>query len=141
MIQMSHFLEPYREDQTDCEAGVIVMFLPPSLLDLNPIEEYFGVPKKFIKNYWDERSLFRREFKMCMQSYVDVVSDSADIAESLPLCRNICYTTFQRNENTIDIPRYFTRALYILCSGALSTISQCYSYSQIAIQRLASLCR
>jgi hypothetical protein len=41
--------------------------------DFNPIEEYFGVFKKFIKKKWHENEDFiAREFKMFLEWCVDV---------------------------------------------------------------------
>ena len=44
-------------------AGVVVEFLSSYSLDFNPIEEYFGVLKRFIKKKWHENEDFiAREF-------------------------------------------------------------------------------
>jgi transposase len=58
-----------------CRAvGVIVAFLSPYSPDFNPIEEHFGVLKRFIKKHWRENKDFiRREFKMYLEWCVDVV--------------------------------------------------------------------
>lgn len=39
-------------------AGVILKYLCPYSLDLDPIEEYFGVLKGFIKKNWHENEQF-----------------------------------------------------------------------------------
>jgi transposase len=39
------------------DAGVVLEFLPPYSPDLNPIEEYFSVLKKFIKKKWHENEV------------------------------------------------------------------------------------
>jgi hypothetical protein len=63
------------------EAGVVLVFLPPYSPDFNPIEEYFGVLKKFIKKHWHENEDFiKREFQMYLEWCVDVVGDDVDIA-------------------------------------------------------------
>ena len=65
------------------DAGVVVEFLPPYSPDFNPIEEHFGVLKKFIKKKWHENEDFiAREFKMFLEWCVDVVGDDAHIAEN-----------------------------------------------------------
>jgi len=65
------------------DAGVVLEFLPPYSPDFNPIEEYFGVLKKFIKKKWHENEDFiAREFQMFLEWCVDVVGDDERIAES-----------------------------------------------------------
>jgi transposase len=50
------------------EAGVVIEFLSPYSPDFNPIEEHFGVLKKFIKKKWYENKDFiTREFKMFLE--------------------------------------------------------------------------
>jgi hypothetical protein len=45
--------------------GLVLEFLLLCLSDFNPIEEHFGVLKKFIKKKWHENEDFiAREFKM-----------------------------------------------------------------------------
>ncbi|KAF6783011.1 hypothetical protein CSOJ01_15943 [Colletotrichum sojae] len=64
------------------EAGVVLEFLSPYSPDFNPIEEYFGVLKRFIKKKWCENEDFiAREFKMFLEWCVDVVGDDTDVAE------------------------------------------------------------
>jgi transposase len=67
-----------------CEqVGVKVEFLSAYSPDFNPIEEYFGVLKKFIKNKWHENEDFiAREFKMFLEWCVDVVGDDTQTAEN-----------------------------------------------------------
>lgn len=76
-----HNLEKIREM---CKrAGVILKFLCPYSPDFNPIEEYFGVLKRFIKKHWYENErLIQIDFKMYLEWCVDVVGDDVDIAES-----------------------------------------------------------
>ena len=65
------------------EAGVVLEFLSPYSPDFNPIEEHFGVLKKFIKKKWRENEDFiAREFKMFLEWCVDVVGSDAHIAEN-----------------------------------------------------------
>jgi transposase len=65
------------------DAGVVLEFLPPYSPDFNPIEEYFGVLKKFIKKKWHENEDFiAREFKMYLEWCVDVVGNDVHIAEN-----------------------------------------------------------
>jgi transposase len=65
------------------EAGVILEFLSPYSPDFNPIEEHFGVLKKFIKRKWHENEDFiSREFKMFLEWCVDVVGDDEHIAQN-----------------------------------------------------------
>jgi hypothetical protein len=60
------------------DAGVVLESLSPYSPDFNPIEEYFGVLKKFIKKKWHENEDFiSREFKMFLEWCVDVVGDDA----------------------------------------------------------------
>lgn len=64
------------------EAGVVLELLSPYSPDFNPIEEYFGVLKKFIKKKWHKNEDFiAREFGMFLEWCVDV-GDDAEIAES-----------------------------------------------------------
>jgi transposase len=50
------------------DAGVVLEFLCPYSPDFNPIEEHFGVLKKFIKKSWPENEDFvTREFKMFLE--------------------------------------------------------------------------
>jgi transposase len=50
------------------DAGVVVELLPSYSPDFNPIEEHFGVLKKFIKKKWHENEDFiGREFKMFLE--------------------------------------------------------------------------
>lgn len=63
------------------DVGVVLEFLPPYSPDFNPIEEHFGVLKKFINKKWHENENFiAREFKIFLELCVDVVGDDADIA-------------------------------------------------------------
>jgi transposase len=65
------------------DAGVVLEFLSPYSPDFNPIEEYFGVLKKFIKKKWHENKDFiSREFKMFLEWCVDVVGNDAHIVEN-----------------------------------------------------------
>jgi transposase len=65
------------------DAGVILEFLSPYSPDFNPIEEHFGVLKRFIKKKWYENEDFiAREFKMFLEWCVDVVGADAHIAEN-----------------------------------------------------------
>ena len=65
------------------DAGVVVDYLLLYSPDFNPIKEYFGVLKKFIKKKCHENEdLIAREFQMFLEWCVDVVGDDADIAES-----------------------------------------------------------
>jgi transposase len=50
------------------DIGVVLEFLSPYSPDFNPIEEYFGVLKKFIKKKWqDNEDFIAREFKMFLE--------------------------------------------------------------------------
>lgn len=65
------------------EAGVVLEFLSPYSPDFNPIEEYFGALKRFIKKKWHENEHFiAREFKMFLEWCVDVVGDDDVNAEN-----------------------------------------------------------
>ncbi|KAI1839588.1 hypothetical protein JX266_014202, partial [Neoarthrinium moseri] len=62
-----------RIQQMCLEAGVKVVFLPPYSPDFNPIEEHFGVLKRFIRKTWFENNDFiQRDFKMYLEWCVDV---------------------------------------------------------------------
>jgi len=41
-----------RIEQMCCDAGMKLVYLPPYLSDLNPIEEFFAELKAFIKQSW-----------------------------------------------------------------------------------------
>ncbi|KAK4076900.1 hypothetical protein Purlil1_12524 [Purpureocillium lilacinum] len=49
------------------DAGVVVEFLSPYSPEFNPIEEYFGVLKRFIKNWYENEDFIKREFKMYLE--------------------------------------------------------------------------
>jgi transposase len=85
------------------DAGVVVEFLSPYSPDFNPIEEHFGVLKRFIKKKWHENEDFiAREFKMFLEWCVDVVGDDADIGEPLPSCRDIYHEASEIDASTIN---------------------------------------
>lgn len=59
-----------------------VVFLPPYSPDFNPIEEYFGVLKRFIKKHWYENEeLIKLDFQMFLEWCVRVVGDDYWIAQ------------------------------------------------------------
>jgi transposase len=65
------------------DAGVILEFLSLYSPDFNPIEEHFGVLKKFIKKKWHENEDFISwEFKMFLERCVDVVGSDTHIAKN-----------------------------------------------------------
>jgi transposase len=65
------------------DVRVVLEFLPLYSPNFNPIEEHFGVLKKFIKKKWHENEDFiAREFKMFLEWYVDVVGDNVYIIEN-----------------------------------------------------------
>jgi transposase len=56
------------------EAGVILRFLPPYSPDLNPIEEFFGELKAYIRQVWDEHEGFiRADFLSFLEECVTIV--------------------------------------------------------------------
>lgn len=76
-----HHLERIRKICAD--AAVRLEYLPPYSPDLNPIEEYFSVLKRFIKKNWHENEdLIAREFSLFLEWCVDVVGDEANMAEN-----------------------------------------------------------
>lgn len=59
-----------------------VVFLPHYSPDFNPIEEYFGVLKRFIKKHWYENEeLIKLDFQMLLEWCVRVVGDDYWIAQ------------------------------------------------------------
>jgi transposase len=57
-----------------CDAGVLLLYLPPYSPHLNPIEEFFAELKAFIKKQWRENEDSRyRDFKVFLEWCVDVV--------------------------------------------------------------------
>jgi hypothetical protein len=51
------------------EAGVIIIFLPPYSPDFNPIEEKFGMLKRFIEKHWYENEdCIHRDFGSFLES-------------------------------------------------------------------------
>jgi transposase len=58
------------------DAGVILLYLPPYSLDLNPIEEFFAELKAFIKKYWYEyEDNPHQNFTAFLEWCVSVVGD------------------------------------------------------------------
>ncbi|CEF83440.1 hypothetical protein FGSG_08962 [Fusarium graminearum PH-1] len=58
------------------EAGVVLKFLPPYSPDLNPIEEYFGELKTYIKQVWDEyEDVIRHNFGLFLEECVRTVGE------------------------------------------------------------------
>ena len=56
------------------DAGVILVYLPPYSLDLNPIEEFFAELKAFIKKQWYEyKDSPHQDFKVFLEWCVGVV--------------------------------------------------------------------
>jgi transposase len=64
------------------DAGVVLIFLCPYSLDFNPIEEHFGVLKRFIKKWHENEDFIIKEFKMFLEWCVNVVGSDAHIAEN-----------------------------------------------------------
>jgi len=63
------------------EAGVVLRFLPPYSPDLNPIEEFFGELKAYIRKCWDEHEGFiRADFSSFLEECVTVVGGRVAIA-------------------------------------------------------------
>jgi transposase len=62
---------------------MVLEFLLPYSPDFNPIEEYFGVLKKFIKKKWYENEDFiARKFKIFLEWCVNIIGDNEDVVES-----------------------------------------------------------
>ena len=58
------------------EAGVVLLYLPPYSPDSNPIEEFFGELKTYIRQVWDEREEFvRAGFMSFLEECVTVVGN------------------------------------------------------------------
>ena len=65
------------------DAGVVLELLSLYSPDFNPIEEYFGVLKKFTKRKWHRNEDFiAREFKVFLEWCVDRVGADAHMAEN-----------------------------------------------------------
>lgn len=57
------------------DARVVLLFLPPYLLNFNSIEEFFGELKMYIRQGWDEYEGFiRADFLSFLEECIDVVS-------------------------------------------------------------------
>jgi len=56
------------------DAGVVLLYLPPYSPDLNPIEEFFGELKMYIRQVWDDQEGFvRADFQSFLEECMDVV--------------------------------------------------------------------
>jgi transposase len=56
------------------DAGVILRYLPPYSPDLNPIEEFFGELKTYIRQVWHEHEGFvKADFLSFLEECVTVV--------------------------------------------------------------------
>ena len=65
------------------DAGVVLELLSLYSPDFNPIEEYFGVLKKFIKKKWHRNEDFiTRAFPRFLEWCVDRVGADAQMAEN-----------------------------------------------------------
>jgi len=66
-----------------CEdVGVVLLYLPPYSPDLNPIEEFFGELKIYIRQIWDEYEDFIKvDFVLFLEEYVIVVGNRKASAE------------------------------------------------------------
>lgn len=64
-----------------CDAGVKLVYLPPYLLDLNPIKQFFAKLKAFIKRNWHiyEENLEQR-FDSFLEWSVDIVGTKKNSA-------------------------------------------------------------
>lgn len=67
-----------------CErAGVKLEFLPPYSPDLNPIEDFFGILKGFIKKHWQEyESNAEQDFAAFLEWCISVAGGNADVAKA-----------------------------------------------------------
>jgi transposase len=54
IMDNASFHHSERIEQMCCDAGVVLLYLPPYSPDLNPIEEFFAELKAFIKKQWHE---------------------------------------------------------------------------------------
>jgi transposase len=65
------------------DTEVVLEFLLLYSPDFNPIKEFFGVLKKFVKKKWHENEdLISGEFRMFLEWCVGVVGNDAHIAEN-----------------------------------------------------------
>lgn len=63
-------------------AGVLLLYLPPYSPDLNPIEEYFGELKTYIREIWDEHGdCIKEDFGAFLKEAVSVVGERHTSAE------------------------------------------------------------
>jgi transposase len=55
---------------------VILLYLPPYSPDLNPIEEFFGELKTYIRQVWHEHEGFiKADFLSFLKEYVTIIGD------------------------------------------------------------------
>lgn len=76
IMDNASFHRSERIQQMCDEAGVVLLYLPPYSPDLNPIEEFFGELKTYIRGSWDEHEGFiRADFPSFMEECVTVVGN------------------------------------------------------------------
>lgn len=74
VMDNASFHHSERMQQMCDDAGVVLLYLPPYLPDLNPIEEFFGELKTYIRQVWDEHVGFiRADFSSFLEECVEVV--------------------------------------------------------------------
>ena len=74
VMDNASFHHSERMQQMCDDAGVVLLYLPPYSPDLNPIEEFFGELKTYIRQVWDEHVGFiRDDFSSFLEECVEVV--------------------------------------------------------------------
>ena len=75
------FHKSERVEELCAEAGVIIVYLPPYSLDLNPIEEFFAELKAFIRRNWRVHQSSHEGFESFLEWCVQVVGERGSSAK------------------------------------------------------------
>lgn len=74
IMDNASFHHSERIQQMCGDVGVVLLYLPPYSPDLNPIEEFFGELKTFIRQVWNEHLGFiRADFVSFLEECVCIV--------------------------------------------------------------------
>jgi transposase len=83
VMDNASFHHSERVAQLCSEAGVKLVYLPPYSPDLNPIEEFFGVLKTFIRKRWHEYEENPQQgFKAFLEWCIDTVGSRENVAKA-----------------------------------------------------------
>jgi transposase len=83
VMDNASFHHSERVAQLCSDAGVKLVYLPPYLPDLNPIEEFFAVLKAFVRKQWHEyEENLEQDFKVLLKWCIDTVGNRDGVAKA-----------------------------------------------------------